>query len=150
VLTRIHSSCFTSEVLGSLRCDCKEQLTAAMEIIEKEGEGVIVYLNQEGGGIGLSNKLRAYKLQEEGHDTIEANEKLEFKADLREYDKAAKILQEFKIQSIRLITNNPQKIKGLEKQGIIINERVKSIMPQNKHNEFSLQTKKLKMGHLLG
>jgi len=148
VLTRVHSSCFTSEVFGSLRCDCQEQLQDALMRIEQEGIGILIYLQQEGRGIGLSNKLKAYQLQEQGYDTVEANEKLGFAADLRDYTAAARLLQSLGVKSVRLLTNNPRKVKGLQEKGIKV-ERGSSIMDKNQHNAFYLETKKEKLGHLL-
>jgi 3,4-dihydroxy 2-butanone 4-phosphate synthase / GTP cyclohydrolase II len=146
-LVRIHSSCFTSEVLGSLRCDCKEQLDAGMQMIQDEG--MLIYLKQEGRGIGLHNKLRAYALQDQGMDTVDANTQLGLGNDLRTYEKAVEILQYFGVTSVKLITNNPAKIKALEEEGILV-ERVPCIVERNEHNEHYLSTKKEKMGHMLG
>lgn len=149
IMVRVHSECFTGEVLGSLRCDCKEQLNAAMSMIEKEGNGVLLYMRQEGRGIGLSNKLKAYQLQDSGLDTVEANEKLGFKPDLREYGIGAQILRDLGLSEIRLLTNNPRKIVGLEGYGLHVTERIHLEMPKHSHNEKYLRTKKDKLGHLL-
>lgn len=149
VLVRVHSSCLTGDVFGSCRCDCGPQLHRAMELIEKEGKGVIVYMNQEGRGIGLLNKLKAYKLQEEGLDTVEANEKLGFKMDLRDYGVGAQIIRDLGISKMRLLTNNPTKRAGLVGYGLEIIERVPLEINSNEHNQFYLQTKRDKMGHTI-
>ncbi|MBI4115032.1 MAG: bifunctional 3,4-dihydroxy-2-butanone-4-phosphate synthase/GTP cyclohydrolase II [Candidatus Omnitrophica bacterium] len=148
-LVRVHSECFTGDVLGSLRCDCQDQLFAAMEAIEKEGRGVIVYMRQEGRGIGLANKLKAYELQDKGLDTVEANEKLGFKPDLREYGTGAQILRDLGLTELRLITNNPRKIIGLEGHGLRVVERISLSTPAHTHNAKYLKTKKEKLGHFL-
>lgn len=148
MLTRVHSECFTGEVLGSLRCDCREQLRAAMEMINKEGSGVLLYMRQEGRGIGLANKLKAYQLQDQGLDTVEANEQLGFKPDLREYGTGAQILKDLGLSKIKLLTNNPRKIIGLEGHGLQVMERIKLEMASQVHNEKYLKTKKEKLGHL--
>ncbi len=147
VLVRVHSSCFTSEVLGSLRCDCRKQLQLALEMIEKEG-GVLIYLQQEGRGIGLGNKLKAYKLQDQGLDTIEANHKLGFETDLREYSIVKEMFDSLGVKSIKLITNNPEKLEKVSSYVKIVG-RVPVVIEENEHNSFYLQTKKDKMGHLL-
>ena len=149
VMVRVHSSCLTGDVFGSCRCDCGPQLEKAMEIINKEGKGVILYMNQEGRGIGLINKLRAYKLQEEGYDTVEANLKLGFKADQRDYGVGAQILRDLNITKLRLLTNNQTKRKGLIGYGLEIVENIALEIQSNQHNKWYLETKKNKMGHNL-
>tara|TARA_B100001109_G_C18863075_1_gene475151 strand:+ start:4226 stop:5434 length:1209 start_codon:yes stop_codon:yes gene_type:complete len=149
VLVRVHSSCITGDIFGSCRCDCGPQLQAAMEAIEKEGKGVIVYMNQEGRGIGLLNKLKAYKLQEEGLDTVEANLKLGFNMDDRDYGIGAQILSYLGVSKMKLMTNNPKKRTGLVGYGLEIVENVALEIKSNKHNELYLKTKKDKMGHSL-
>ncbi|RYZ45041.1 MAG: GTP cyclohydrolase II, partial [Sphingobacteriales bacterium] len=147
VLTRVHSSCFTGDILHSLRCDCGEQLQAAMEMVEREGKGCVLYMNQEGRGIGLINKLKAYKLQEEGQDTVEANLALGFKMDERDYGVGAQILRHLGITKLRLMSNNPRKRAGLLGYGIEIVDTVPIEIVPNIHNEFYLQTKRDKLGH---
>lgn len=147
VLTRVHSSCFTGDILHSLRCDCGEQLQAAMEMVEREGKGCVLYMNQEGRGIGLFNKLKAYKLQEEGKDTVEANLALGFKMDERDYGVGAQILRHLGITKLRLMSNNPRKRAGLLGYGIEIVDTVPIEVTPNSHNEFYLQTKRDKLGH---
>jgi len=147
VLVRVHSSCFTGDILHSLRCDCGEQLQRAMEMVEEEGKGIVLYMNQEGRGIGLLNKLKAYKLQEEGKDTVEANLALGFKNDERDYGVGAQILRYLGVSKIRLMTNNPRKRAGLLGYGLEIVDNVPIEIKPNPHNEFYLQTKRDKLGH---
>ena len=149
ILVRVHSSCITGDIFGSCRCDCGPQLEAAMSMVEKEGKGVIVYMNQEGRGIGLLNKLKAYKLQEQGRDTVEANEELGFKADYRDYGVGAQILRSLDVHKIKLMSNNPKKRSGLIGYGLEIVENIAIEIESNEHNAFYLKTKRDKMGHRL-
>jgi len=147
VLVRVHSECWTSEVMGSLKCDCREQFHTAMEHIAAEGSGVVVYLRQEGRGIGLGNKIRAYALQNGGADTVEANLALGFEADARNYDIAGAILRDLGVESVRLLTNNPLKVKGLEDAGVVVSNRMAHWVGENQHNAGYLAVKRRKMGH---
>ncbi|HNG44744.1 MAG TPA: bifunctional 3,4-dihydroxy-2-butanone-4-phosphate synthase/GTP cyclohydrolase II [Elusimicrobiota bacterium] len=149
VLVRVHSSCFTGDVLHSYRCDCGEQLERALERIDKEGRGVLLYMHQEGRGIGLANKLHAYALQEAGLDTVQANKKLGFAPDLREYGIGAQILSDLGLSSVRLLTNNPKKIVGIEGYGLTVTQRVPLEIPSNRHNARYLAAKRKKLGHWL-
>ena len=149
ILVRVHSSCLTGDIFGSCRCDCGPQLHKAMELIEKDGKGVIIYMNQEGRGIGLLNKLKAYKLQEEGYDTFDANIKLGFKPDERDYGLGAQMLRDLGVSKMKLMSNNPKKRTGLIGYGLEIIENVPLEIKSNTHNESYLQTKKYKFGHNL-
>jgi len=149
VMVRVHSSCMTGDIFGSFRCDCGSQLHKAMDMIEKEGRGVIIYMNQEGRGIGLYNKIKAYKLQEQGRDTVEANLELGFRIDERDYGVGANIMHELGLGKLRLITNNPKKRAGLEGYGLKIVENIPIEIEPNEYNKFYLQTKRDKMGHFL-
>jgi 3,4-dihydroxy 2-butanone 4-phosphate synthase/GTP cyclohydrolase II len=148
-LVRVHSECLTGDALGSLRCDCGSQLDRALERIAREGTGVLVYIRQEGRGIGLANKIRAYELQDQGFDTVEANEKLGFKPDLRDYGVGAQILVDLGVSRIRLMTNNPRKIVGLEGYGLHVVERVPLLTKPTAANLGYLTTKRDKLGHLM-
>jgi len=149
ILVRVHSECLTGDIFGSLRCDCGDQLHKAMEMMDKEGAGVLLYIRQEGRGIGLVNKLKAYVLQDEGLDTVEANERLGFKPDLRNYGIGAQVLVDLGVRKMKLITNNPKKMIGLQGYGLSIVEQVPIEIKPNKYNKGYLECKKLKMGHLL-
>ncbi len=148
-LVRIHSECLTGDVFHSLRCDCRSQLELSLNLISEEGRGLLIYEHQEGRGIGLLNKLRAYQLQDGGADTVEANERLGFEADLRHYEMPAAILGYFNVKSVRLLSNNPDKIAALENAGIRVAERIPCIVAPHESTEGYLRTKKQKMGHLL-
>lgn len=148
-LVRVHSECLTGDVFGSERCDCGEQLHRAMAMVEKEGTGVVLYMRQEGRGIGLVNKIKAYKLQDDGHDTVEANEKLGFKADLRDYGIGAQILVDLGVREMKLMTNNPKKIVGLEGYGLKVVERIPIEIEPNERNQKYLETKRDKLGHFI-
>ncbi len=145
---RIHSECLTSEVLGSLKCDCKAQLDSALAYIQRQGRGVVLYLRQEGRGIGLGNKIRAYQLQEQGIDTVDANRMLGFGDDLRCYDVAAEMLSLLEIESVELITNNPLKVDGLRQAGFSVSDRIPIVAGVNTINQHYLETKRVRMGHL--
>jgi 3,4-dihydroxy 2-butanone 4-phosphate synthase / GTP cyclohydrolase II len=149
VLVRIHSSCLTGDVFHSARCDCGPQLHAAMERVAAEGRGVILYLNQEGRGIGLANKIRAYALQDQGYDTVEANERLGFGADQREYGLGVEMLRDLGVKSMRMLTNNPRKLAGVENHGMSVSELVPIEIPASESTRRYLRTKKEKLGHLL-
>ena len=148
-IVRIHSQCLTGDVFHSLRCDCRQQLELALAMIAEAGTGILLYEQQEGRGIGLMNKLRAYELQDQGRDTIEANLELGYKADCREFELPAEILKQLGVHSVRLITNNPAKVEALELAGITVAERISAIVPAEPTNERYLQTKREKMGHLV-
>jgi len=147
---RVHDECFTSEVLGSLKCDCKDQLQFAMDYIQRHKTGAVIYLRQEGRGIGLANKIAAYALQEQGHDTVDANRLLGLPDDSRSYEAAAAILSDMGVQSIRLMTNNPRKVRELTKLGIVIEDRIPVLTCTNPHSQAYLEAKAERMGHLIG
>ncbi len=147
-LVRVHSQCLTGDVFGSLRCDCRDQLELALKLISDEGAGILLYEQQEGRGIGLMAKLQAYELQDQGLDTIEANERLGFKSDLREYALPGEVLKALDVYEVRLLSNNPEKVAALEKAGVKVVERVPCEVDASAHSEFYLKTKKEKMGHL--
>jgi GTP cyclohydrolase II len=149
VPVRVHSECLTGDAIGSLRCDCRDQLETALKMIGQMDKGILLYMRQEGRGIGLTNKIRAYGLQDHGYDTVEANLALGFKDDERDYAVAAHMLMSLKVKSIRLITNNPRKIENLTQYGVKVNGRIPIIIPPNPYNEFYLHTKAEKSGHLL-
>ncbi|MBW2369750.1 MAG: GTP cyclohydrolase II, partial [Deltaproteobacteria bacterium] len=149
ILVRVHSECLTGDIFGSMRCDCRGQLHKAMQMVDEEGGGIILYVRQEGRGIGLINKIKAYALQDQGYDTVEANEKLGFKSDLRNYGIGAQILVDLGVHTMRLLTNNPKKMVGLEGYGIHVVEQVPIEVESNEHNKCYLECKKLKLGHLL-
>jgi len=148
-LVRIHSQCLTGDVFHSLRCDCRAQLELALRMIAEEGRGLLIYEHQEGRGIGLLNKLRAYELQDDGADTVEANERLGFESDLRNYELPGEILGYFGLKSVRLLSNNPEKVAAVEAAGVRVEERVPCIVPAIESAELYMRTKKEKMGHLL-
>ena len=149
VLVRLHSECLTGDVLGSLRCDCRDQLETSLQKVGEADAGVVLYLRQEGRGIGLINKIRAYQLQDAGLDTVDANLALGFEDDQRDYEVAAEMLKLLKVNSIRVMTNNPKKIEALKENGIVVKERVAHLMKPNKHNEFYLETKAKRSRHLI-
>ena len=149
VLTRLHSECLTGDALGSLRCDCRDQLGVALERLAKEPRGVLLYLRQEGRGIGLRNKIRAYELQDSGLDTVDANLALGFRDDERDYAVAAHMLGSLTVRSVRLLTNNPRKVEELEAYGIHVRARVPHVIPANEHNRFYLETKAARSGHFI-
>jgi GTP cyclohydrolase II len=149
VPVRVHSECLTGDVLGSLRCDCRDQLVAAMEDLSRRPAGVLLYLRQEGRGIGLTNKIRAYALQDQGYDTIDANRALGFGDDQRDYRSAADMLRALGVKSIQLITNNPLKVGGMREHGVVVSSRIPSLTPPNRHNIEYLRTKKNRAGHWL-
>ncbi|MBC7877516.1 MAG: GTP cyclohydrolase II [Anaerolineales bacterium] len=149
IQVRLHSECLTGDVMGSLRCDCRDQLEAALKTIGQLDKGIVLYLRQEGRGIGLTNKIRAYSLQDQGLDTVEANLALGFRDDERDYAIAAHMLQSLKVQSIRLMTNNPKKLDQLTQYGVKINGRVPHFLPSNEHNRSYLETKVAKSGHMI-
>ena len=150
VAVRLHSECLTGDAIGSLRCDCRDQLEAALRVLAQQETGILLYLRQEGRGIGFLNKIRAYGLQDYGMDTVEANLALGFRDDERDYSIAAHMLNSLKVKSVRLLTNNPKKIAGLEQLGVKVSDRIPLIIPPNEYNRFYLETKREKSGHLMG
>jgi GTP cyclohydrolase II len=149
VVTRLHSECLTGDAMGSLRCDCRDQLTSALERLQSEKAGILLYLRQEGRGIGLLNKIRAYSLQDDGLDTVDANLALGFRDDERDYAIAAHMLASLTVRSVRLLTNNPKKVAALEQYGIKVVDRMPHVIPANEHNRFYLQTKANRSGHFI-
>jgi 3,4-dihydroxy 2-butanone 4-phosphate synthase/GTP cyclohydrolase II len=149
VLVRVHSECLTGDVFGSERCDCGDQIRQSLHLIDERGRGVLIYMHQEGRGIGLTNKIKAYALQDQGRDTVEANLELGFKEDLRDYGIAAQILRDLRVEKVELLTNNPRKIAGLEVYGVKVVERVPLEAPPRDSNIHYLRTKQIKLGHLL-
>ncbi len=149
VAVRLHSECLTGDVMGSLRCDCRDQLTGGLRAIQAEGRGVLLYLRQEGRGIGLLNKIRAYALQEQGLDTVEANQALGFRDDERDYAVAAHMLRSLALRSVRVVTNNPDKIRQLSQHGVTVSGRVPHVIPPNEYNRFYLETKARRSGHMI-
>ncbi len=149
VPVRLHSECLTGDVMGSLRCDCRDQLTEGLRTIQREGRGILLYLRQEGRGIGLLNKIRAYALQESGLDTVEANQALGFRDDERDYAVAAHMLRSLAVKSVRVVTNNPDKIRQLEQHGVTVSGRIPHVIPPNEFNRFYLETKARRSGHLI-
>ena len=149
VPVRLHSECLTGDVMGSLRCDCRDQLTEGLRTIQREGRGILLYLRQEGRGIGLLNKIRAYALQEKGLDTVEANQALGFRDDERDYAVAAHMLRSLGVKSVQVVTNNPDKINQLEQRGVTVSGRIPHVIPPNEWNRFYLETKARRSGHLM-
>jgi GTP cyclohydrolase II len=149
VAVRLHSECLTGDVMGSLRCDCRDQLTEGLRTIQREGRGVLLYLRQEGRGIGLLNKIRAYALQEQGLDTVEANQALGFRDDERDYAVAAHMIRSLSLRSVRVVTNNPDKIRQLTQHGVTVSGRVPHVIPPNEFNRFYLETKARRSGHMI-
>jgi len=149
VAVRLHSECLTGDVMGSLRCDCRDQLTEGLRAIQREGRGILLYLRQEGRGIGLLNKIRAYALQEQGLDTVEANQALGFRDDERDYAVAAHMLRSLGVKSVRVVTNNPDKIRQLAQHGVEVSGRIPHVIPPNEFNRFYLETKARRSGHMI-
>jgi GTP cyclohydrolase II len=149
VAVRLHSECLTGDVMGSLRCDCRDQLTEGLRAIQREGRGILLYLRQEGRGIGLLNKIRAYALQEQGLDTVEANQALGFRDDERDYAVAAHMLRSLGVKSVRVVTNNPDKIRQLSQHGVEVSGRIPHVIPPNEYNRFYLETKARRSGHMI-